>query len=71
MFAKLKEQLKKDFIEKHRLEWEKELTERKEDFKRLCENIEHENNKLQKQLEVKNVELGCMLDLNLLYLKVQ
>lgn len=61
MFSKLKEQWKKEWIEKNRLALEHELSERKVDFMKLTEQVEHENNKLKKALEIKNVELNLMI----------
>ena len=61
MFSKLKEQWKKEWIEKNRLALEQELSERKVDFMKLTEQVEHENNKLKKALEIKNVELNLMI----------
>jgi uncharacterized protein YwqG len=61
MFSKIKEQWKKEWIEKNRLALEQELSERKVDFMKLADQVEHENDKLKKALEIKNLELSLMI----------
>lgn len=61
IFSKLKEQWKCEWLEKNKVELENELEDRKKDFFKLKENIEHENDLLKKQLEIKNIELSMMI----------
>jgi len=61
IFSKLKEKWKREWLEKNRAVLEKELDERKQDFVKFAERVEHENNKLNKALEIKNLELSLMI----------